>query len=122
MTILAIVLLISLGILLILLEFFVVPGVTIAGIGGLLMIAAGIWVSFSSYGTAIGAYTLMGTVVLVMVILFISFKTKTWDKIMLKAKVEGTVDSIKKEKIKVGDLGVTITRLAPIGKAQLDIL
>ena len=54
MSIFAIILLILLGLLLLLIEFAVIPGVTIAGIGGFLLLAASVYIAFKELGTAAG--------------------------------------------------------------------
>lgn len=39
---------------------------------------------------------------------------------ILKSEIDGTVPKVEEENIKVGDTGVTITRLAPIGKIKIN--
>ena len=51
MSILAIVLLILLGMILFLVEFFLVPGVTIAGIGGAILMGASVFMAFRTHGS-----------------------------------------------------------------------
>ena len=120
MTIIGIALLILLGILLLILEFLVVPGITFAGIGGALLIAGGIFFSYDIYGTATGNYTLFGTSLFVIIIIYISLKTKTWKRFMLNAKIDSQVNSENENKFKVGDFGVSISRLAPIGQIMIN--
>jgi membrane-bound ClpP family serine protease len=45
-------------------------------------------------------------------------KSGTWKRVMLTSEIDGKVDLIHKDegKIKAGDLGVTVTRLNPVGK------
>ena len=120
MTIIAIILLILIGIILILLEFLVVPGTTIAGIGGLLLMGSGVYLSYTTYGTQIGHYTLLGTFLFIIISFYFSLKTKTWKKMMLNSKIDSKIDNISGKDIKPGDFGKTITRLAPIGKAVVN--
>ncbi|MCK4665022.1 MAG: NfeD family protein [Bacteroidales bacterium] len=117
MTYIAIILLILIGIILILLEFLVVPGTTIAGIGGLLLMGSGVYLSYTTYGTQVGHYILLGTFLFIIISFYFSLKTKTWKKMMLNSKIDSKVDNISGKDIKPGDFGKTITRLAPIGKA-----
>ena len=58
MTVFAIILLIFLGLLLLLIEFAVIPGVTIAGIGGFILLGLSVYIAFSSYGSGVGFLTL----------------------------------------------------------------
>lgn len=115
-----VIIIIALGILLILLEFLVIPGTTIAGIGGLLLMVSGVYVSYSYLGNTTGHYTLLGTLLFVIVSVYFALKSKTWKKMMLKSAINSKVDSIKEEEIRVGDTGITITRLNPIGKVRIN--
>ena len=56
MTVFVIVLLLLLGIVLLLLEFLVVPGVTIAGIGGVIMMGGGIYLAYTTIWQYCGTY------------------------------------------------------------------
>ncbi len=114
-----IILLILTGLLLIILEFFVVPGITIAGLGGLGMIAAGI---FMAYGidSSTGHITLASTIFATLIILFYALRTKTWQKLMLNSTINSHVDIVEESSINVGDTGKTITRLNPIGRARIN--
>ena len=115
----AIALLILLGILLLLIEFLIIPGVTIAGIGGFLLIGGGVFSAYHWYGVKYGNITLAVTILVLIIIFFFAFRTRTWKKIALETKIESSTENIKKEgKFAVGERGKTITRLAPIGKAM----
>ena len=121
MTTIAVILLIIFGILLLLLEFFVVPGVTIAGIGGIILMTGGIFLSYHTFGTRIGTLTLLYTVILLTVVLVLAFKSGTWKKIMLESKIDSHISETKSGIIaKVGDTGKTVSRLAPIGRVLIN--
>jgi len=114
-----IILLIVTGLLLLILEFFVVPGITIAGIGGLGMITGGI---FMAYGidASTGHITLASTLFATLIILYYALRSKTWKKLMLNSSVTSHVDTVEENTINPGDHGKTITRLNPIGKARVN--
>lgn len=115
---LAITLLILLGIMLLLIEFLIIPGITIAGIGGFLLIAGGVFSAYNSRGIKFGNITLAATFLVLIIIFFFALRSRTWKKIALNTKVDSSVENIMKEgKFKVGERGKTITKLAPIGKA-----
>ena len=117
MTITAIVILVLLGILLLILEFLVIPGTTIAGIGGIILIAAAVYFGYDVYGTKTGHIILFSTIVTIVLLVIFSLRLGTWNKLMLKSEIKGKVNVIDENQIKVGEIGKTITRLAPIGKA-----
>ncbi len=120
MTLAGIIALIVLGILLILLEFFVVPGITVAGVGGLLLLISGVALAYSKYGTPGGHYILTVTVLALIFILSISFKSKTWKRISLNTAIDSKAKEDFSLKIKVGDLGTTVSRLAPSGTVLIN--
>jgi membrane-bound ClpP family serine protease len=119
MTILAILLLILLGLLLLLIEFAVIPGVTIAGIGGFLLLAGSVYIAFSSYGTLAGFITLAIVLIVSPTMIYYLFQSRTGKKMILEKNIDGKVDLIS-EKISVGDKGKTIGRLAPMGKIKVN--
>lgn len=122
MNILIILLLILLGIVLMLIEFTILPGITIAGIGGILVFAYSIYLAFTSYGTLAGFLTLGFVLIVSPLLVVFLFRGKTGKKLTLGAVVSGVANEIDTEKLKVGDTGVTIGRLAPMGKARINDL
>jgi len=120
MTAFAIILLILLGLLLLLIEFAVIPGVTIAGIGGFILLGLSVYIAFVSYGTGIGFLTLTFVLVASPLMIFYFFKSKTGKKMVLESFIDGKIDSMNLEKIHVGDTGKTIGRLAPSGKVKVN--
>lgn len=118
-----IIILIVLGILLFVIEFLLVPGVTVAGIGGLVLTVFGVYKAFNDFGPAVGSWVLIGTIILSVFVIAMSLRARTWNRLMLKTNVDGTVDKdLTEEQIKVGDLGTSITRLAPMGKIKINAL
>ncbi len=120
MSVFAIVLLILLGLVLLLIEFAVIPGVTIAGIGGFLLLGASVYIAFVEYGTGAGFLTLLIVLIAAPLMIYYFFKSKSGKKMILNSKIEGKVDTINEEKIKVGDIGKTVGRLAPMGKVKVN--
>jgi len=112
-----VIILILLGILLFVIEFLLVPGITIAGIGGLVLTVFGVYKAFNDFGAATGAWVLIGTLLVSVFVIAMSLRARTWNRLMLKTEIDGTVDTAPTEdQIKEGDIGVTLTRLAPMGK------
>ena len=118
-----IIILIILGILLFVIEFLLVPGVTVAGIVGLILTVFGVYKAFNDYGATAGVWVLIGTLLLSVFVIAMSLRARTWDRLMLKTNIQGTVDTdLTEEQIKVGDRGTTLTRLAPMGKVMVNEL
>lgn len=120
MSALVIVLIILLGLFLLVLEFFVFPGVTFAGIGGFIFTAGGIFLAYQGYGTTYGNIALVSTLFVAIIILVLSFRSNTWNRLMLHANVDGRVETVEENQVHAGDEGVAITRLNPIGKVMVN--
>lgn len=112
--------LIIVGFLFLLLEILVFPGTSVAGIIGFVLIALGIWQSYASYGVKAGSFTLAGSVLLSIVLLYYALKSNTWKRAALSKNIESRVNEVDLEKIKVGDTGKAISRLVPLGKALIN--
>ena len=118
----AIILLIVFGILLILLEFLVVPGITIAGLGGLAMLIGGVYLAYDAYGAMIGTYTLVGTLIASSVALVLALRSNTWKRFMLNSEIKSHAFDKEDESLpdlKPGDTGITVSRVAPVGKVRV---
>lgn len=117
---LAIIILLIIGILLIITELIFIPGTTIFGIGGLLLTAAGVIMAFVNFGSGPG-FTVLGISFLVLlVLLLISFRSNTWDKLSLKSANTGRVNEEVKNNLCKGDQGITLSALRPGGKAEFN--
>lgn len=117
-----IIFLIILGLLLFVVEFMLIPGVTIAGIGGAVCLVTAMVFSFASFGTQTGLLILGITVLVMIVLTVLMLKAGTWKKFMLKTTLDGKVDTVGagEGRVKAGDRGVTVTRLAPGGKVLVN--
>jgi len=65
----------------------------------------------------------LGVTALVMVVTTVlMLRAKTWSKFMLKTAIDSKVDTVGSEegKVKPGDRGTTVTRLAPGGKVMVN--
>lgn len=113
-----IIFLIILGIILFLIEFLIVPGITVAGIGGGISMLSGVGLAFYFHGPTVGLIVLISTAVLIGITVVLMLKAGTWKKLMLNKSIDSKVDLVKKDegKIRVGDKGRSVTRLNPMGK------
>jgi len=116
----AIILIIVLGISLLLVEFFLVPGITIAGIAGLLVMGVGVYASYAFHPSSTGNIVLFSTLAANMLTIAIAFRSRTWQKMGLSSSIESKNITFDQEKIKAGDQGQTLTRMNPMGKIQVN--
>jgi len=112
--------LIILGIFFMILEVYLIPGISIAGIGGVICMAGGIFLAYKNFGTNTGTLILGISVVVLGIALYWFFKSKTLDKMALKSEISSKTEPFHGLNISVGDTGVTISRLAPIGKVLIN--
>ncbi|MDR1784117.1 MAG: hypothetical protein LBR13_07660 [Dysgonamonadaceae bacterium] len=108
------------GIALILVEIFLIPGFTITGIGGAGFSIAGIWYAFVKLGAVSGIITLAATVLVVGIAFIYLVKSKTLDRISLQTNIDSKVAPDMPLDIKTGDIGVSISRLNPMGKVRVN--
>lgn len=111
-----IVFMILLGILALLLEVFVLPG-AIVGIIGSFFIIVGIVLSYSKFGILAGNITLFSTVILMIIIVVLFLRSNTWKKITLKTQIDSKMN-VQPDTLLEGMEGVSLSRLAPSGKAM----
>lgn len=108
-----------LGILLIIAEIILIPGIFIAGTLGLLSMAASCYFAFDYYGQTAGIITVAANVLLAVVCTVLSLRSKTWKKLSLQTEIDSRADSTPEDKgLTAGMEGMTITRLNPMGKVM----
>lgn len=108
---------ILLGLALIFLEIFFIPGTTLFGVAGGVALVIGVALVYSYFGTTWGNYTLLSTSVAVGVAVIAGFKVIQSNKLAMKAEVNSRVNELD-TKLKPGDHGKAITVLRPNGKAS----
>ena len=116
---LLIAILIALGLFLVIVEIVLIPGTTIAGIAGLFLMGAGIFWMYADHGPTAGHTALGITGVTSAIALYFSFKSKAWERFSNKSSIDGRANVID-EHIKVGDEGVTLSRLRPMGSVLIN--
>lgn len=115
-----IVTLIIAGLLLLAAELVLIPGFGVAGILGIGSLVASCWIAFANLGTTAGIIVIIVNIILVSISTILVLRSKTWKKISLGTNIDARVDSAPADKgISIGESGVTLTRLAPGGKAQI---
>ena len=113
--------LIILGIILLLIEILLIPGIAVVGVLGLASLAGSCYFAFQEYGEVGGVITIAVNILLLVLFTIYSLKSKTWKKLSLNTNIDSKTDQMPEEKgIVVGDEGITITRLSPMGKATIN--
>ena len=106
------------GLILFIIEVFLLPGISIAGFvsAGCLLYAN--YYAFDTLGTVPGCITLAISVIGVVAITIWFMRSKTVDKLSLKKTIDYRPEPLKGLDLKVGDEGIALTRLALIGNAE----
>ncbi len=112
-------LLLVIGVVLLLIEFFLIPGISIAGVGGVLFLGGGIVYAYTAIGPEAGHLTVFGAIVIIALALWIFLKTRTLEKMSLKTEIESKNDPLAGVEVKEGDAGIAVSRLAPMGKVKV---
>jgi membrane-bound ClpP family serine protease len=116
--ILIIVFLLGIAIVLILVEIFLLPGITLAGVGGALFAIGGVVYAYS-INSAAGHVALIASIVSFGGAFAWLLRAKSFSKVALHTDIHSKVTSARELDIHPGDEGLTLSRLAPIGKATI---
>ena len=119
MDIILVITFVVLGIAFFILEIFFLPGVSIGGIVGTLFTGAGIWYAFAKIGTTAGWVVVVVSVIILLLTIVYFIKGKPLDKMALDKELESD-NLYDMSKVAVGDRGVTLSRLAPMGKVLVN--
>ncbi|MDR0789624.1 MAG: NfeD family protein [Bacteroidales bacterium] len=107
------------GIGLLILELVAIPGTTIVGLLGLGMISWGVYNMYGEYGVAWGTFSLIFCLAVAILLLIYSLRDKTWKRFSLNKSIDSKVNELTTP-VAVGEKGITVTRLAPIGIAEIN--
>ncbi len=112
----AIILLIAIALVLVILEIFFLPGITIAGICSLLFYGGGIYYAYSVFGNNGAVITLLLAAITTIAFIIGFMRSRSLNKIALHTEIDSVVPTKVDSEVQVGDRGVTLSRLNPMGK------
>lgn len=115
-----IVVLVLIGVILLLIELFLLPGFGIAGISGIALMVGGIFYAYMYSGPTVGTVTFVATLILTGGAFVGLVKSKSLQRIALTTDINETVDNSDLKKIQPGDSGVAVSRLNPIGRVMVN--
>ncbi len=120
MDIFIIALLIFIAVVLLLAELFLLPGVTVAGILAAGGFVCACYYAFSAIGTGGGVITILVSVAACAGSIVWFIRSKTLDNLALQQRIDSQIDRSAELQVRPGDSGVTTTRLALIGYADIE--
>lgn len=115
----SIIFIILVGLLLLILDFLVIPGIVISIVGVLCMVG-GVVATFIQYGTTAGMICLLVSAVVVIGSIVLMMRSKTWRRLQLNTEIDSKMNEFDSTKIQVGATGKSISRLAPMGTGEFD--
>lgn len=116
MTLALAIILIIISLFLIVLEVLVIPG-GVVGVIALGLMAVGIYSIYEAEGTTVGHIALGATIVAIVAVVYFTLKSGAWNKIALHSVIDGKTNVIDPNLLKVGDIGVAISDIRPMGNA-----
>lgn len=114
-----IVILIFFGLLFLVAELVLLPGVSIGAILSLTCYGSSIYLTFRDYGTVAGVVIVLLIVALSLVAVVLSLRAKTWQRFSLQQKITSSSTTQPSEELHTGDRGTTLSRLSPMGKVEI---
>ena len=109
--------LILLGLLLVLAEILLIPGVGIAGVLGLLAMGGSCAYAFMEMGNMTGIIVTSVNAVLLVVLIIWVLRAQTWKRLSLETNIDSKA-VVPEVEVSVGDKGRSVTRLAPMGTVR----
>lgn len=114
------ILLILLGLLFLVAELVLLPGISIGALLALICDGSAIYLAFTKMGVTVGSLTLAIILILSLVAIVISLRAKTWQRFSLNQQLDASGIPTPANEVKIGDCGTTLSRLAPMGKVQIN--
>ena len=112
-----IVLLVFFGLLFLVAELVLLPGVSIGAVLALVCYGRSVYLAFRDFGPVTGTVVIL---VLSVIASVVSLRAKTWQRFSLKQEIRSSsMPVIPAEELQVGDRGVTLSRLSPMGKVEI---
>ncbi len=113
-------LLILFGVLFLVTELVLLPGVSVGALLSLVCYGAAIYLGFAQFGTTTGVVVIVAILLLSLVATIFSLRAKTWQRFSLKQEIRSSSMPTPSDELVVGDRGVALSRLAPMGKVVIN--
>ena len=113
-----IVLLIVLGVLFLVLELVLLPGMSFGAVLSLVCYGSAIYMAFADYGANVGVVVLSVIFAISVLTTILSLRAKTWRRLSLNQEIDSTSMAQPSDELTIGQCGVAISRLSPAGKVE----
>ncbi len=109
-----------LGILFLIAELILLPGVSVGALLAIGCYGSSIYLAFRDYGMAGGIITTLIIAIVSLAATAICLRAKTWQRFSLKQEIGSSSSELPSSEVKTGDRGITLSRLAPMGKVSVN--
>lgn len=114
-----IILLIVLGLLFLVAEIVLLPGVSVGALLAIVCDGSAVYLAFRYHETPTGIVVIVLIVVLSLAATVLSLRAKTWQRFSLRQKIDSSSMQPPQSRLHVGDRGVTVSRLSPMGRIEI---
>ncbi len=115
-----IILLILFGVLFLVAEIVLLPGISIGGILALVCYGSSIYMAFRDYGPLTGAVVTVAILVLSAGATIVSLRAKTWQRFSLKQQIDSSsMRTPEEDNVRIGARRIALSRLSPMGKVDI---
>lgn len=115
-----IILLVFFGLLFLMAEIVLLPGVSVGAILAMVSFGGAIYLAFTRFGALAGGIVIAVVLVLSLAATIFSLRAKTWQRFSLRQRIDSSaMPSTPDSELKAGDRGVSLSRLSPMGKVEI---
>ena len=115
-----IILLIFFGLLFLIAELVLLPGISIAALLSLVCYGSSVYLAFRDYDSSTGCIIVGAILVLSLVAVIVSLRAKTWQRFSLEQKIPASSMPEPEKELQLGTRGKSVSRLSPMGKVEID--
>lgn len=112
---LTIAMLLLFGLLFLAAEVVFIPGTTVVGVAGLVLLVIGIWLGYRDFGTPVGHYALLGVTLVAGLIVYVGLRPKNLSRVALTSVNNASVNDVRRADMPPGTVGRTLSALRPAG-------
>lgn len=112
--------LLLLAVILVILELFFLPGLSLAGLAAILFYGGALYYAFAHISATAGIITLISGVIITGILIYYFLHSRMLDKMKLKTEIDSTAPTSINRTIHVGDKGIALSRLNPMGTVLID--
>lgn len=112
--------LIALGLFLLVIEFLLIPGVSVAGIAGFILLVVAVFFGYKDHDIYTANIVLGSTLVSSSVMAIFLLRANTWKRMSLNKSLDAKISYVEENEVKTGDIAICSSRLNPMGTVLIN--